>query len=310
MEKMLIQIYEIQDPREAEQLIELGVDHIGSVILDRENWRQPALHEVVRLTAGTASRSSLIPLFSETASVLSALEYYQPDIVHFCENIPLKVGDGSPLSGWTEKLYNLQSVVKEHFPAMEIIRSIPIPASILIPKRLMANLVDPLSGPIHEAPPTGAEEAPAFTLKAVLRDTIVALVESFAPVTDFFMTDTLLGSLSGSGGDVAQPVAGFVGITGEVCDWDLAAWLVRISPRPVILAGGLGPENVFAAAGRVQPAGVDSCTMTNARDPQGQPIRFQKDYARVKHFVEEVRRAEKALFPQLIPDSHGYIGFT
>ena len=34
MKKIVVQIYEIQRPREAEKMIELGVDHLGSVILN------------------------------------------------------------------------------------------------------------------------------------------------------------------------------------------------------------------------------------------------------------------------------------
>ena len=43
----------------------------------------------------------------------------------------------------------------------------------------------------------------------------------------------------------------------------------------------------------VLPAGVDSCTKTNATDLKGRSIRFKKDFSRVKRFVDEVRRAEK-----------------
>jgi phosphoribosylanthranilate isomerase len=105
------------------------------------------------------------------------------------------------------------------------------------------------------------------------------------------MTDTVLGIQGGA----TEPVAGFVGITGETCDWEIAAWLVGISPRPVIIAGGLSPENTFDAIARVRPAGVDSCTRTNALDAQGLPIRFRKDIKKVRFLVEEARRAEKAL---------------
>ena len=40
---MLVQIYEIQEPRDAERLIEMGVDRIGSVILSPEQWKVPVL---------------------------------------------------------------------------------------------------------------------------------------------------------------------------------------------------------------------------------------------------------------------------
>ena len=69
--------------------------------------------------------------------------------------------------------------------------------------------------------------------------------------------------------------------------------LVEASPIPVILAGGISPENVFDAIGRVKPAGIDSCMQTNARDSRGRPIRFRKDLDRVRRLLDEVRRAEE-----------------
>ena len=90
-------------------------------------------------------------------------------------------------------------------------------------------------------------------------------------------------------------MAGYVGITGEVCDWDLAAALVGASRIPVILAGGISAENVYDAIGRVKPAGIDSCMQTNARDSRGKPIRFRKDIDRVRRLLEEVRRAEEMI---------------
>jgi len=116
----------------------------------------------------------------------------------------------------------------------------------------------------------------------------------FEPVSDYFLTDTLL--VKSSGLELKnQPVEGFVGITGRTCDWDMAAELVESSSIPVILAGGMATDNVFDGIKRVCPAGVDSCTGTNALDPEGKPIRFQKDLEKVKLFVEEARRAEKLI---------------
>ncbi|MBU0986084.1 MAG: hypothetical protein KKH68_02430, partial [Proteobacteria bacterium] len=92
-----------------------------------------------------------------------------------------------------------------------------------------------------------------------------------------------------------QPVKGFVGITGQTCDWGMAVKLVESSSIPVILAGGISPENVFDGIITVRPAGVDSCTGTNATDSAGRSIRFTKDFDKVKQFVEAVRRAEQAL---------------
>ena len=87
----------------------------------------------------------------------------------------------------------------------------------------------------------------------------------------------------------------FAGITGQTCDWNMARCLVQTSRIPLILAGGLSPDNVAEAISRVEPAGVDSCTLTNARDNLGRPIRFRKDADKVKAFVDEARQAEAAL---------------
>lgn len=47
------------------------------------------------------------------------------------------------------------------------------------------------------------------------------------------------------------------GGTGRRVDWALAGDFVHTSPLPVILAGGLNPENVAIAIEKVRPYGVD-----------------------------------------------------
>jgi len=64
---------------------------------------------------------------------------------------------------------------------------------------------------------------------------------------------------------------------------------------PVVLAGGISPDNVVEGLRQVGPAGVDSCTGTNACDSHGQPIRFKKDPAKVKRLVGAVRGFEAGL---------------
>jgi phosphoribosylanthranilate isomerase len=111
------------------------------------------------------------------------------------------------------------------------------------------------------------------------------IARKFETISDYFLTDTLVVS------DVAeleavQPVNGFVGITGKTCDWDMAAKLVKSSTVPVILAGGISPDNVLDGIESVKPAGVDSCTLTNAVNSVGQTIRFRKDLKMVTRLVD------------------------
>lgn len=253
---MITQIYEIQTPGEAEAMIELGVDHIGSVVLSKVDWRQPLIRETIELVAGSAAKSSLILLYEDPDRISFSLDYYRPDIVHFCQTV---IDSPDYWEAACGRLISIQATVRERFPEISIMRSIPIV-------------------------PAG-DESPV---------PVPALARYFEPLSDCFLVDTLLVD-ENQGAATAQPVNGYVGITGKTCDWDLAAQLVKDSHIPVILAGGLSPDNVYEAIDAVLPAGVDSCTLTNAVDIRGRPIRFQKDREKVGRFVSEARRASADL---------------
>ena len=60
--------------------------------------------------------------------------------------------------------------------------------------------------------------------------------------------------------DSLDPSTGRKGATGHVHDWSLSRQIVEASPIPVILAGGLNPENVTRAIREVRPHGVDAHT--------------------------------------------------
>ncbi|MFH2130632.1 MAG: phosphoribosylanthranilate isomerase [bacterium] len=57
-----------------------------------------------------------------------------------------------------------------------------------------------------------------------------------------------------------------LGGTGRTHDWTLSARIVRESPVPVFLAGGLNPGNVGEAIRAVRPFGVDLCTGVRTTD--------------------------------------------
>ena len=249
---VLIQIYEIQTPRAAETVVNLGVDHVGSVILDEQRWKIPELKDTIRLVSESGAKSSLIPLFSSADAVSRALDYYQPDILHCCEMISTLAESGEYL----EMILACQSKVRERFPEIGVMRSLPV------------------------GPPGAGQKASLFEI-----------VSLFEPVSDYFLTDTVLSDPGDTAPD-NQPVPGFVGITGTICDWDLVSDLVEFTSIPVILAGGISPDNVYEAIAATRPTGVDSCPRTNREDGRGGTVRFEKDYEKVKKFVSEVRRAE------------------
>lgn len=76
---------------------------------------------------------------------------------------------------------------------------------------------------------------------------------------------------------------GQAGGTGQTFDWsgiDAAAW-----PAPIVLAGGLTPENVCAAVRTLRPYAVD--VSSGVESAPG-----IKDSAMIKRFVNEVRRGD------------------
>ncbi len=76
-----------------------------------------------------------------------------------------------------------------------------------------------------------------------------------------------------------------IGATGMTHDWGISRKIVDSVKIPVILAGGLGPENVADAIRQVHPAGVDSKTKTDKKGSH------EKDPAKVKRFVDAARHA-------------------
>lgn len=57
--------------------------------------------------------------------------------------------------------------------------------------------------------------------------------------------------------DTYDSLTGACGATGKLHDWQLSRLLVQYSSKPIILAGGLNPENVHYAIEEVCPFGVD-----------------------------------------------------
>lgn len=124
--------------------------------------------------------------------------------------------------------------------------------------------------------------APGYTLvkSLVVRDSGVSvlqdLLRAYLPFVDAFITDTF------------DPETSACGATGKTHDWEVSRQLVERSPRPVILAGGLRPENVREAIACVRPGGVDA--HTGLEGPDG-----RKERDLVRTFVRESRSAFRSM---------------
>ncbi|WP_372479352.1 phosphoribosylanthranilate isomerase [Halomicrobium sp. HM KBTZ05] len=100
-----------------------------------------------------------------------------------------------------------------------------------------------------------------------------AEIEAYADAADALLVDSV--DAEGGGG------------TGETHDWDRTREIVDTLDAPVVLAGGLTPENVAEAVGTVRPFGVDVASGVEAEGGV-------KDHDAVRAFVQQAKRADPA----------------
>ena len=101
--------------------------------------------------------------------------------------------------------------------------------------------------------------------------TSISIAGSYRGIADFLLLDSY------------DPTSRQFGALGRPHDWRLSRRIVEEVGVPVILAGGLGPDNVGEAIAAVRPAGVDSKTRTDRLDGTG------KDLEKVREFVAAAR---------------------
>ena len=92
----------------------------------------------------------------------------------------------------------------------------------------------------------------------------------YSKLADFLILDTSTKDVEG------------IGASGAIHDWNISKTIVDSVSIPVILAGGLSPDNVSDAIARVKPWGVDSLTHTNKYNIDGS---FVKDLGKVSQFI-------------------------
>jgi len=106
----------------------------------------------------------------------------------------------------------------------------------------------------------------------IVDDESITIARSYDGVADMLLLD------SHRPGDMQ------IGALGVTHSWEIDRKIVESVRIPVIIAGGLGPDNVVEAIRMVRPAGVDSKTKTDKDDGS-----HTKDLQKVKRFVARAK---------------------
>lgn len=130
-----------------------------------------------------------------------------------------------------------------------------------------------------EPPETAVQLAPLPVVRAFrLRQ------EGLQPLLEHLRRCAEAGQLPAAVLVDAYHAAAFGG-TGQVVDWSSVAELVqRLAPLPVVLAGGLNPENVQEAIRTARPHAVDTASGVECHPGR-------KDWQRVRQFVARAHQA-------------------
>ena len=90
--------------------------------------------------------------------------------------------------------------------------------------------------------------------------------------------------------DSPNPDVGCIGAAGVEHDREIDREIIESVTIPVIIAGGLGPDNIAQAIDQTHPWGVDSLTKTSRFFPDGT---FEKDIDLVRAFCAIAKGTEK-----------------
>jgi phosphoribosylanthranilate isomerase len=107
----------------------------------------------------------------------------------------------------------------------------------------------------------------------VIDEESIAIAQAYDGIADFLLLDS------------HRSADRQIGALGIPHDWNISRRIVELVRAPVILAGGLGPDNLADAIRKVRPAGVDSKTKTDRGGSHA------KDLVRVRRFCEIAKSA-------------------
>jgi phosphoribosylanthranilate isomerase len=214
--KMLVQIYEISSPEEADALAAFGVDHIGVLVGDGLFPRERTIDQARLIFSAIppSSKGLALLLSSDVTLIEYVISELKPAILHLGASTDLLTP--STVRG-----------LKRQCSSLTVMRSIP-----------------------------------------VLGDESIAIAKSYDGIADILLLDS------------HRPGDRQIGALGITHSWEIDRKIVESVRIPVIIAGGLGPDNVIDAISAVGPAGVDSKTKTDKDDGS-----HTKDLQKVWRFV-------------------------
>ena len=102
----------------------------------------------------------------------------------------------------------------------------------------------------------------------VVDDQAVVAAKAFSPYVDALLLDSRTEDR--------------IGGTGRIHDWEISKKIVAANMKPVILAGGLTPNNIVEAMTKVKPYGVD--VHTGVEDADG-----NRDVQKLKDFIRHAK---------------------
>jgi phosphoribosylanthranilate isomerase len=195
------------------------------------------------------------------------------------DHIGVLVGEGSfPREQTIEKAREIFAAIPLGAKASALSLSHDVDLIVRLTAALLPDILHLGAAPQHLSPAqlrTLKAELPQVSLMRsipVVDDSSIALARSYDRVADWLLLDSY------KSGD---PQIGALGVTHS---WELDRRIIESVHIPVVIAGGLGPENVQDAIRVARPAGVDSKTKTDRSDGT-----HTKDLQKVSAFLKAAR---------------------
>ena len=197
------------------------------------------------------------------------------------DHIGVLVGEGSFSREQTiEKAREIFAAIPSGSKASALSLSHDVDLIVRLTAALLPDILHLGAAPQHLSPAqlqTLKAEFPEVSLIRsipVVDESSIALARSYDGIADWLLLDSY------KSGDRQ------IGALGVTHSWELDRRIIKSVRIPVIIAGGLGPENVQDAIHVAHPAGVDSKTKTDTSNGT-----HTKDLQKVSAFVAAARSA-------------------